>query len=236
MRANESVRVASARLAELLRVDPSLALVPQEPSIMAIDLVADAELTELISTGLMNRPELAESRSLVCEAIHRFQREKYSTLIPSVVLGISSGGFGGGRGGTVATFRDRFDFDGGVYWEMRNFGLGDRAARHLAAAQLDQAEARQVAAMDRVAREVSEAHAQVTSRRNQRSIAENAVEAATDSYNRNMERIREGQGLPIEVLQAIDALDRARREYLRTLVDYNEAQFRLHRALGWPIQ
>lgn len=235
-RSEESVKVASARLAELIKVDPTLSIVPQEPTIVPIDLVVDAELGDLISTGLMNRPELAESRSLVCEAIHRFKREKYSTLVPSVILGISSSGFGGGRGGTVGTFRDRFDFLGGVYWEMRNFGLGDHAARHLAAAQLDQAEARQVAVMDRIAREISEAHAQVTSRRQQRANAERAIKAATNSYNRNMERIREGQGLPIEVLQAIDALDQARREYLRTLVDYNEAQFRLHRALGWPIQ
>jgi outer membrane protein TolC len=51
-----------------------------------------------------------------------------------------------------------------------------------------------------------------------------------------MERIRAGAGLPIEVLQAIQALDQARREYLRAVADHNEAQFRLHRALGWPIR
>ena len=66
-------------------------------------------------------------------------------------------------------------------------------------------------------------------------VAQAGVEAAQNSYRRNHERIREAQGLPIEVLQAIDALDRARREYLRTVVQYNEAQFRLQRALGWPI-
>jgi hypothetical protein len=51
-----------------------------------------------------------------------------------------------------------------------------------------------------------------------------------------MMRIRAGEGLPIEVLQSIHALDQARREYLRAVVDHNEAQFRLHRALGWPVQ
>jgi hypothetical protein len=48
--------------------------------------------------------------------------------------------------------------------------------------------------------------------------------------------VRNLKGLPIETLQSIQALDQARREYLRALVDYNTAQFRLHRALGWPIR
>jgi outer membrane protein TolC len=47
--------------------------------------------------------------------------------------------------------------------------------------------------------------------------------------------VRDLEGLPIETLQSIQALDQARREYLRALVDYNAAQFRLQRALGWPI-
>jgi outer membrane protein TolC len=67
-------------------------------------------------------------------------------------------------------------------------------------------------------------------------VAESGIRAATDSYQRNMERIRAGEGLPIEVLQSIQALDEARREYVRAVVGHNEAQFRLHRALGWAIQ
>jgi outer membrane protein TolC len=66
-------------------------------------------------------------------------------------------------------------------------------------------------------------------------VAEQGIAAAQHSYERNLERIRNAQGLPIEVLQSIQALDAARREYLRAVVDYNTAQFRLHRALGWPV-
>jgi hypothetical protein len=40
--------------------------------------------------------------------------------------------------------------------------------------------------------------------------------------------------LPIEVLQAIQALATSRREY-SAVADYNSAQFTLHRSLGWPI-
>ncbi len=52
---------------------------------------------------------------------------------------------------------------------------------------------------------------------------------------RNLERIRGGQGLPLELLQAIQALDLSRLEYLRAVADYDAWQFRLYRATGCPI-
>ncbi len=43
------------------------------------------------------------------------------------------------------------------------------------------------------------------------------------------------KGLPIEILQSIQALTNAQREYTRAVADYNVAQFTLHRSLGWPV-
>jgi outer membrane protein TolC len=139
-------------------------------------------------------------------------------------------------GSTIGDFSGRFDLDAAVYWELRNFGLGEKAKRQEMAARQDQAQAMQVRMMDRVAREVVESGTQVRSRKSQIEVAESGIRTATASYDRNLTRIREGQGLPIEVLQSLQALDESQREYLRTVADYNEAQFRLQRALGWPIQ
>jgi outer membrane protein TolC len=236
-RAEEAVQVATARLAEVLSLDPAVQVIPQEATIVPIDLVAaDVPLTQLVATGLSNRPELAEAQSLVCEAVNRYRRERYAPLVPSLLLGISQSGYGGGTGSDVNDLRGRFDFDAAVYWELRNAGFGARAKRDETRAQYDQTLALQARLMDRVAREVVEASAQVQARKGQIAVAESGIKTATDSYNRNLTRIRQGEGLPIEVLQSLQALDEARREYLRTLADYNEAQFRLQRALGWPIQ
>jgi outer membrane protein TolC len=236
-RAHESTRVASARLAELLSLDPATEFHLLEPTVVPIDLVRhDLPTAELVATGLVNRPELSESQYLVCEAVNRYRREKYAPLLPSVLLGISQSGFGGGPGSDIDNYRGRFDFDAVVFWELRNLGFGERARRDETRSQYDQAVALQAGIMDRVAREVVEAHAQVKARKGQVEIAEAGVASASDSYQRNLVRIREGQGLPIEVLQSLQALDEASREYLRTLADYNEAQFRLQRALGWPVQ
>ena len=62
-----------------------------------------------------------------------------------------------------------------------------------------------------------------------------AIQSAEDSYGRNLSRIRDRQGLPLEVLQSVQALENARRAYLEAVVGHNEAQFRLQWALGWPL-
>ena len=63
-------------------------------------------------------------------------------------------------------------------------------------------------------------------------MAEQGVAAALDSHRRNLDRIENSQGLPIEVLQSVQALGLARRDYLRAVIDYNIAQFQLLRAIG----
>jgi outer membrane protein TolC len=235
-RADEAAAVASARLAQQLSADPSLVLVPQEPTIVPIELVSPADpASELVAIGLSNRPELAASRSLVGEAISRLSREEHAPWLPSVLLGASYGGFGAGTGGDIANGGDRFDFDAVAWWEVRNLGFGERAARDSARAQIEQARIREVQTLDLVAREVVEAKAQVDARRRQIAVSEQGIAAARQSYERNLERIRNAQGLPIEVLQSIQSLDQAERDYLRSVSEYNQAQFRLHRALGWPV-
>jgi outer membrane protein TolC len=198
-------------------------------------IAEDASTQELVAIGLSCRPELAESRWLVQEAVDRLNRERHAPLLPSVLLGASYGGFGGGLGSDIENFGDRFDIDAAAFWEIRNLGHGEAGARNAARARVDQARYRQIQLMDQVAGEVAEVHTQVLARKRQLETAEQGVRSATASYQRNLARIRDAQGLPLEVLQSLQALDQSRRQYLRVIAGYNEAQFRLQRALGWAI-
>jgi outer membrane protein TolC len=236
-RAVEEVQIATIRLTRLMSDDQSITLVPVEPALAPIDLAPlHCTLPELTATALTNRPELAESRLLVGAAIERMRREQHAPFIPSVLLGMSYGGNGGGLGSDIENYGDRMDFDAMAFWEVRNLGYGEQSAREEARAGAEQARWRQVQALDRVAAEVAEAYARVNSRRDQIELARAGIVAAQQSYDRNLERTQEGAGLPIEALQSIQALDAARRQYIRTVADYNRAQFQLQRALGWPIQ
>jgi outer membrane protein TolC len=188
-----------------------------------------------VAQALSNRPELLQNRYLVGEAVQRLRREQYAPLVPSVLLGLSYGNFGGGQGSTLANFDDRLDFDASAFWEVRNLGFGEAAMRQGAGSRLRQAQVQEMASLDLVAREVTEAFAQVQLRDEQIAASREVVKFAMESWDRNLARIRGGQGLPVEVLQAAQALLQSRREYLRSVIDYNSAQFSLQRAVGWPV-
>jgi outer membrane protein TolC len=237
VRAEEEIQVASAKVVQLLNDDPRFVLSPLEPAIAPVDLVPlDTPMQTLLPTGLTNRPELAEAQHLVGEAVHRFRMEKISPWLPNVLMGTSYAGFGGGQGSQIENTAGRFDLDAIAYWQVRSLGVGEYAARREARARYEQTRFEQVRVMNLVNREIVEANAQVQARHRQIAISQQAVERATASFERNWLRVRDLKGLPIETLQSIQALDQARREYLRALVDYNTAQFRLQRALGWPVQ
>jgi outer membrane protein TolC len=236
-RSEEAVAVASARLAQVISLNGAPTIRPVETAVMPIDLVPkESAPQESLATALANRPELKESRDLVDVACERLNREKYAPLVPSVLLGASYSGFGGGVGDTVADFNDRADFDAVAIWQIRNLGFGEQAARESAGAHVQQARYREVQVMDQIAREVTESQARVNSRRNRIAVAQAGIQSARGSYDRNFSRIREGQGLPIEVLQAIQSLDATQRELVDATVDFNVAQFQLQRALGWPVK
>ena len=234
-RAEESQKIASARLAEVVNAGDGLQLLPIERNVVPVDLVpVDSETAGLVMQALRRRPELCENYFQQTAAWDRYRRERYAPFIPNVGLGMSYGGFAGGTGSTIASDRDRFDFDALLYWEIRNFGVGERAARNTAKSRMRQIQYRRARLTNLVRREVTEAHAQLVSAAKQIPRAEVAVISANDSMTRNFERIRQGQGLPLEVLQSIQALDAAKRERLNAKSAYNRAQFRLHRAIGWP--
>lgn len=236
LRAEEAAQVASVRLAEQIRWDCTTQLIPVETHLLPISMMdLHTSPRELVAMALTNRPDLAESRHWVGEAVERLNRESHAPLVPSILLSASYGGLGGGLGSSLSNYGDRFDADAVAVWEVRQLGVGEQTLRREARARIQQARQREIAIMDRVAREVLEFYTQATSRFQQIHIAEQAVAAAQESYEKNWDRIQNRHGLPIEVLQSIQASAIARREYVRAVTDYNVAQFSLFRALGWPV-
>lgn len=230
----EGVRVSSARLAQLLHADSTVRISTNEPVVIPLDLLdADQTPASLVATGLTRRPELSEQKHLVCEAVERLNREKFAPLIPSVLLATSYGGFSGGLGSNFTNSNDRFDSEAVAFWEVRNLGFGERAARNETSSLVRQNQQRELAIMDQIAREVVEAQAQVVERQKRIEISKQSIIAAERSYKLNAERIQNAQGLPIESLQSVQALATARQTYLNAVIDFNIAQFELCRAIGW---
>ena len=234
--AKERADIAASALAQALSLDTGQRIVPVDPAVVPIEMVAsNYDRATLIATGLTQRPELKEAQALVAAAYETYQRERYRPFIPSVLLGLSTTGFGGGVGTNISNVDGRYDLDAAMTWEIRNLGLGEQSRRQQEAARMQQANYEKIRILDQVTKEITDAYTQISHRNQRIQLTQQAIETAQNSFELNLSRIREGQGLPIEVLQTIHALEEAQRAYLNAVVDYNEAQFRLQWALGWPL-
>lgn len=229
--------IASTRLARVLSIPMTSNLQPQDALVVPLELLANAsDEASLIATGLATRPELKESQALVEAAFQAYQREKYAPFVPSLLLGFSTSQFGGGLGSSPENFGGRYDLDAMAMWETRNSGFTEGAIRKERTAQIQQANFAKIRVMDQVAQEVAEANVQINIRRQQLEIAKTAISDARASYDQNIDRIRDGQGLPIEALQSIHALETSQRAYLTAVSNFNRAQIQLQWALGWPLE
>ncbi len=230
-KAREEFQVRSARLAELLHLDAKIQLNPSDKDIVPIHIVAeDRTLSDLIDTALVNHPEVKQRQAQIDRDYERFRQAKYGPLIPKVGLNFSAGSFSGG-----SSFQDdsggRSDYHAMIYWQ---FNFDDEARTREQRSVYRQARLQRLGTIDRITSEIARTHARVKSLQKQISSSASAVKRASRSLELNRARIYEKQGLPIEVLQAIQSLGTTRRLYLETVIDYNKAQLRLYTALGQP--
>jgi outer membrane protein TolC len=227
-KAREMFQVESVRLAELLHLGANIQLDPSDKDVVPIHIVpADRSLSDLIDAALLNHPEVEQRQALADRALERYRKIKHGPLLPKVALNFSAGSFGGESNYSGG----RSDYDAMIYWQ---FTFGDEAHTREQRSVYRQARLERLGVVDRIASEVAQAHAHVESLAKQISPSVLAVERASSSLQLNRTRIFQKQGLPIEVLQAIQSLEITRRLALDTVIDYNQAQFRLYTALGQP--
>lgn len=233
--------VASARLARLLLLQPSVELRPADATVVPVELVdGSCSIDDLVGIAVAARPDLAAYRDLAAAAAERVRKAKAGPLLPRVVLDQQTGGFGGGTNAYVGNFSARSQLSVGVFWELNNLGLGDAALTRESRAGYDQAVLRLTEAQARAGAEVVEAAKLAASRYDQLDEARKAVTEAAETYRKlaatsfNMVGPR-AQYDALEPLIAIQQLNQARLQYLTVVIEFNRAQFRLHTALGQPV-
>jgi len=159
---------------------------------------------------------------------------------PTVLIGFSAGGFGGGSNLVRPVFGSmsgRTDTDVIAYWTLQNLGVGNVALIKAARARLGATRFQEVAVLNQVRAEVATAYARTHARFAQIGTTEAAVRASQRGFREDYDLTIQQTGrkvLPIELLNNFRLLNQARREYLDVIVDYNQAQFELYVALGQP--
>lgn len=229
----------SARLAQLLLLDPTVDLVPADPAVVPVTLVPDQPWAELLATAANYRPELAANRAIAGAAMERLRQARIGPFIPRLEVNYLAGTFGGGRNSEMGNFGGRGDGSASAIWEFRNLGLGNVAIARERTAQLTEANLHVTEVAAQVSAEVVAAAKGANYRLQTMSVSQEAVRQAVEMYRR-LEAASFGmtssrnQYDALEPLLAIQALNQARVQYLAEVIEYNRAQFRLYTALGQP--
>jgi outer membrane protein TolC len=248
-------RVASARLAEILLLEPSTLLEPVEPAFLQVTFVsADQAIEELMPVALANRPEIASRRELVVAAEQLTRQEKTRPLLPNLIMLspststglLAAGSNSAGANGSLNTNGSRFDIEVAAVWQVQNGGLGNVGRIRQRKAEQDVASIELTRTLYRVKSELSQALARLQTARLRIVQTEEELRQAIESADKNFIGLREtsrpaGELLrlivrPQEVVAAIMALNNAYDEYSGSIREYNAAQFEVYRALGQPAQ
>jgi outer membrane protein TolC len=236
--AEGAVLTASARLCNVLNLDPSIRLHPTDSFVVPHPIVPDpTPVSELIALALLQRPELRERRAVIREAFLALEGAKVLPFSPTILIGYSSGGFGGGSNlvrPIFGGFGGRSDFDVMAYWTLQNLGVGNLSLINLTEARLGVTRYQEIAVLDQVRAEVAEAYAKTHARFARIGTSERAVLSGTRGFREDLLRIENTVAPAIETVDSLRLLAQARYSYLDSIVDYDRAQFELFVALGQP--
>ncbi len=232
-RAEENVRLASARLVQILHLDPIIELMPRDPSVVPFSIVSPKEpLGDLVSQALAMRPETQQSAAFLSAAQQAKNGAIYGPLIPSVGGQAFFGELGGGKDSETGHFGGSEDYVALLNWRVGPGGLFDFGNIHGRQARLRGAALTADKVIDQVANEVITSQTRVQSLADQIATAKQSLSDAEEALRLGQERKEFGVGVVLETIQAQQELSRVRNDYLNIVTDYNKTQYALLRALG----
>lgn len=232
-KAQESQRIAAARLAPVLRLDPTVELVPQDCDLAPLRLIdTNSALDSLVAQTLASRPELKQSAAITAAAREARNGAVYGPLIPALGAQAFWGGLGGGRAGVSDTFGVQQDYIVGASWRIGPGGLFDVGRVRSTEARLKIAELNSDKSRDDLIRQVVEAFTQWQSLADQLETAKRALAAADEGLHLARRRKEFAVGVVLETIQAEQDLTRARLDYLKAVADFNKAEYTLIKIMG----
>src|SRR6185295_15434393 len=153
-------------------------------------------------------------------------------LIPTLGAQGFWGGLGGGRDGVADTFGGQQDYLVGASWRIGPGGLFDFGRKRSAESRLKIAELSSDKLRDEITRQVVEAFTRWQSLADQLDTTNRALAAAEEGLRLAQQRKQFAVGIVLETIQAEQDLTRARLDYLKTVAEFDKAQYTLSHATG----
>jgi outer membrane protein TolC len=231
--AEEQQRLASARLAQVLRLDPTVELTPEDATLAPLTLMdTNIALAPLVQQALSSRPELKQNQALVAASRETKKGAVYGPLIPSLGAQAFFGGLGGGRRGVSDEFGVQEDYMVGLSWRVGPGGMFDFNRVDAAASRLRIAELSGQKVEDEITRQVIDAFTKFQSLSDQLTVAQRVLAVAEEGLNLARQRREFAVGVVLETIQSEQDLTRARLDYLKAVAEFNKAQYSLSKATG----
>jgi len=230
----------AARLGKLLQLDPSVRLMPADASVVPVALIDEEQtIEELVAVAISNRDDLAAHRQLVSAAWERVRKSQAAPFIPKLIATDQGGTFGGGVNSEMGDFAARNALNVQLYWELKNLGIGNRAATREREAMTDKATFQLAELQVRIIAEVAEAARVASAKQASFEPTRGAILESLRWYDKSIEIARNATGRrgefdSLEPLRSIQALTLSRTNYLSAVVEYNRMQYRLFALLGYP--
>ena len=120
------------------------------------------------------------------------------------------------------------------FGRCRTLGAGNAALRGRTRAVVNESTSRRARTVNQIRDEVASAYADVRAQLQAINVSQRRLATAEPGFVNELRRARAKQGLPIEVLNMVHLLVDARESLVRSVIEYDKAQFRLYVALGQP--
>ena len=229
----EKQKIASTKLAQILRLDPLIELSSQDGDIAPLALIeTNIALHSLVSQALTTRPEIKQSESFASAAQKAKDGAVYGPLIPTLGGQAFFGTLDGGRRGISDTSGGQQDYFIGASWRIGPGGLFDFTRTRTADSRLKIAQLNAAKHHDEIKRQVLDAYIHWQSVGDQLASTKRALSAAEEGLRLAKQRKEFAVGVVLETIQAEQDLTRSRLDYLKTISDFNTAQYALSKATG----
>jgi outer membrane protein TolC len=219
---------ASVALAVMLRLDPTVILVPKS-IIKETPLVReDLSIDDMLVTATRYRPDLAAVRTLVDAAQADVSSTVWGGLGPQVNAFRTFTSPPPAKNNSDTLYREQvYVATGGFNWSAATFGRIRTAIANAKIAEID-AERQ----LDLVQAAVVTAHQASLIAKKKIPLARQEAAYAEEALRLTQKNLAAGTGLTIDVLVALDAADQARLRYVTAVVRYNQAEVNFLAALG----
>ena len=233
----------SAELLRLLNLDSKTKLVSVDTFLLPLDF--EESLLAMNDTAYVNRSEI-KSVELKLKSLHA-ERKTATTglLIPQLSIGTYGSYFGRINGAVSPMFPLEYPetkqlyptgaFNASLLWNipLGRFAYGGDLKKYNSQIRLQEIKYEQLRA--EINQEITTAFQRLQIGNEQVQIAQETLQLTSEALSQSIERQKLGTARPFEVFQAQQFFLQSQIDYLKTVSEYNKAQFALKVAKGEPL-